>query len=284
MDYMERMTEAVHYIERNLKGKLHLEQISSYAAYSKYHFQRLFQHVTGETAGRYIMNRRLTEAAREINRRPHASIIDIALEYGFESHETFTRAFKKRYGITPSLFKKNGKLPPHLLTEPVSLDYVKQISSTMNVAVELRRLEELRVKGYETEVLEPHAIHEQWERLNRSLLRKAASVEMYGIIRLQEATCSLEADYSYLAAAQSDEVEEGCGQREAIVLPGSYAMFRHIGPAAVLPFTYQYIYGTWLAQSGYKLAGTYDFERYDHRFLGAEHPHSELDIFVPVTL
>lgn len=106
MDYMERMTEAVHYIERNLKGKLHLEQISSYAAYSKYHFQRLFQHVTGETAGRYIMNRRLTEAAREINRRPHASIIDIALEYGFESHERSPALSKRDTGLRPSYSKR----------------------------------------------------------------------------------------------------------------------------------------------------------------------------------
>ncbi|MCE5169865.1 GyrI-like domain-containing protein [Paenibacillus profundus] len=77
--------------------------------------------------------------------------------------------------------------------------------------------------------------------------------------------------------------ENGSELKEAVVLPGQYAVFRHIGPSAGLPFMYQYIYGTWLAQSGYELAYTYDFERYNHRSLGAAHPHSELDNFIPIT-
>lgn len=285
MEYIERITEAVHYIERNLKSKLHLEQISSYTAYSKFHFQRLFLLVTGETAGRYIINRRLTEAAKELNRRPNGSIIDIALEYGFESHEAFTRAFKKRFGVTPFSFKKKGKLPPHLLKETIHFDYLKQISRTMDVPIELKRLEELHVKGFEATVFEPHEIREQWEKLNRSVLCEArTTVEGYGIVRFKEATDRLDLDFVYLAAAKSHEVsKELPGQKEAVVRSSRYAVFRHIGPVSGLPFTYQYIYGTWLSQSGYQLALPYDFERYDHRFLGADHPHSELDIFIPIT-
>ncbi|MBE9916368.1 AraC family transcriptional regulator [Paenibacillus donghaensis] len=285
MEYIERMTEAVQYIERNLKNKLLLEQISSYAAYSKFHFQRLFQLVTGETAGRYIINRKLTEAAKELHRRRYDSITDIALEYGFESHETFTRAFKKRFGVTPSSFKKNGKLAPHLLKETIHFDYLKQISRTMDVPVMLKKQEELHVKGYEAMVFEPHAIREQWKKLKHSVLCKTeTTVEMYGIVQFKEVPDRLDLDFSYLAAIKShEENKELIDQKEAIVRSGRYAVFRHFGTTSGLPLTYQYIYGTWLSQSGYQLAYPYDFERYDHLFLGADHPHSELDIFIPVT-
>ncbi|WP_374016892.1 helix-turn-helix domain-containing protein [Paenibacillus thiaminolyticus] len=91
---------AVQYIETHLKEPLHADEVARHVHISYYHFHRLFHAMTGETIGDYIRKRRLTEASLELmgTRRP---ILDIAVDYQFESHEAFTRAFKKVFGLSP---------------------------------------------------------------------------------------------------------------------------------------------------------------------------------------
>ncbi|MGM7684391.1 AraC family transcriptional regulator [Cytobacillus sp. Hm23] len=61
MEYIENLSKTINYIENNLTNKLTIEDISRYSGYSKFHFQRLFHQVVGETVEQYIMNRRLAE-------------------------------------------------------------------------------------------------------------------------------------------------------------------------------------------------------------------------------
>lgn len=99
------MQRALQYIEINLKSELSLETVASSAATSKYHFHRLFQAYTGMTLASYIRKRRLSNAASELlttDRR----ILDIALDYEFESQEAFTRAFKKMFHMTPGEYRR----------------------------------------------------------------------------------------------------------------------------------------------------------------------------------
>ncbi len=94
---------AVQYIERNLKESLNLAIVADFAGYSTYHFSRLFQQRMQCSVGEYIRKRRLYKASEEIFAGKR--IVDVAFEYGWQSHNSFTRAFKTEYGFPPSLLK-----------------------------------------------------------------------------------------------------------------------------------------------------------------------------------
>ena len=104
------LNNTLEYIERNLEVELNIDDISRVSCSSKYHFQRVFHALTGFTVSQYIKNRRLTFAAEELA-ATDKRITDIALKYGYESLEAFTKAFKRLHGISPSDLKKlNGKI------------------------------------------------------------------------------------------------------------------------------------------------------------------------------
>jgi AraC family transcriptional regulator len=95
------MQNAIDFIEKNLKDEINPEMIAKEVCMSAFHFQRLFSIFFGISLGEYIRNRRLSLAAEEI-RLTDKKVIDIALQYGYESPESFSRAFYRYYGITPS--------------------------------------------------------------------------------------------------------------------------------------------------------------------------------------
>lgn len=105
MDYFERIRCAIDFTEANLGEEITLADLAGRAYFSVYHFHRVFQGVAGETVMEYVRKRRLTEAARDLI-RTRRKIIDIALGYGFGSPETFTRTFRKAYGLTPGVYRE----------------------------------------------------------------------------------------------------------------------------------------------------------------------------------
>jgi len=105
MEAIKVLNNVIEYIEDNLEGKLEIEEISKVACFSKFHFQRMFYALTGFTINEYIRNRRLTLAAEELMAKD-IKIIDVALKYGYESPEAFTKAFQRLHGATPSAIKK----------------------------------------------------------------------------------------------------------------------------------------------------------------------------------
>lgn len=110
MDTVNSIQRAIDYIEANICDKLSIEAISSQAYMSSAHFQRLFSVVCGVSVGEYIRNRRLTLAGIEIECL-NTKIIDIALKYGYESPESFSRAFTRFHGVSPMTARsQNGQL------------------------------------------------------------------------------------------------------------------------------------------------------------------------------
>ncbi len=101
MNWTEGIQNALDYIENHITDKLDYEDIASQAFCSVFYFQRIFNALCGMTIGEYIRSRRLALAGSELSSEK-SRIIDIALKYGYESPESFTRAFTKFHGITPS--------------------------------------------------------------------------------------------------------------------------------------------------------------------------------------
>ncbi len=106
MDYFHRIQKVLIYIEDKLKEKMTIEELAGISYFSRFHFHRIFHAVVGDPVMEYIRKRRLARAAVDIiasNRR----ITDIALDYQFNTHDAFTRAFKRLYGISPDEYRKN---------------------------------------------------------------------------------------------------------------------------------------------------------------------------------
>jgi len=99
MDFLNRMTEVVEYIEEHIAEDIDLAQIAKIVCCGVYQFGRIFSYVVGVSLAEYIRNRRLSLAAPEL--RSGAKVIDTALKYGYNSPEAFARAFREMHGISP---------------------------------------------------------------------------------------------------------------------------------------------------------------------------------------
>jgi AraC family transcriptional regulator len=107
MEWSDRMNAAIDYIEENLAGKIDFNEAAKKAYCSTFHFQRIFFAVNGLTPVEYTRRRRLTLAARELL-SSNAKVIDLALKYGYESPNAFTRAFRNLHGVTPLAAREPG--------------------------------------------------------------------------------------------------------------------------------------------------------------------------------
>ena len=100
---------AIDYIERNLTQPLPIEQVAKVVGYSRFHFDRLFLAAVGDTPASYLRKRRLTEAAREIV-TANKSLLELTLDYQFQSQEAFTRSFKRMFGFSPGAYRRRRRL------------------------------------------------------------------------------------------------------------------------------------------------------------------------------
>lgn len=106
-DWSEGIQNAIRYIEDNLTETLDIRDIAAQAYVSAFHFQRIFGVLCGMTVGEYIRSRRLSLAAQELS-RGDIRVIDAALKYGYDSPDSFTRAFTKFHGVSPSAARERG--------------------------------------------------------------------------------------------------------------------------------------------------------------------------------
>jgi AraC family transcriptional regulator len=107
MIYTEHMEKAFLYIEEHLDGECSLEGSAHAAGYSMYHFSRIFKSMTSISPISYVRKRRLTLAAKDVAETV-MPLIDISIKWGFESSETFIRAFEAEHGITPGRYRGTG--------------------------------------------------------------------------------------------------------------------------------------------------------------------------------
>ncbi len=103
----EGITNAITYIEENLTEALDINKIADKVNVSSFYFQKIFNVLCGFTVGEYIRNRRLTLAAQELC-STNTKVIDVALKYGYDSPDSFARAFTNFHGINPSAAREYG--------------------------------------------------------------------------------------------------------------------------------------------------------------------------------
>jgi len=107
MEWSERMNAAIDYIEENLADEIDFTKAAEKACCSTFHFQRVFYAINDITPVEYARRRRLTQAARELTSST-TKVIDIAIKYGYESPDAFSRAFRQLHGVTPTAAREPG--------------------------------------------------------------------------------------------------------------------------------------------------------------------------------
>lgn len=110
MNWLSSIDVSINYIENHLTEKADVAALAKLFCCSTYEFQRLFSFVVGTPLSDYILKRRLTMAGMEVQAGKDR-IIDIAVKYQYDSHSSFTRAFKEFHNATPSQVRKNRHLP-----------------------------------------------------------------------------------------------------------------------------------------------------------------------------
>lgn len=133
MDWITGIQKAIDYIEENITEEIDYEKVAAESFSSSYHFQRVFSILCGYTLGEYIRLRRLSLAGAELA-SGKAKVIDIALKYGYDSPDSFAKAFQKFHGITPSQARADGSKLKSF--SRLSIKISLEGGSTMNYRIE----------------------------------------------------------------------------------------------------------------------------------------------------
>jgi AraC family transcriptional regulator len=287
MDYFERIGKAIHYIESNIKAEISLAKVADEACCSLFYFHRIFTALVGDTLKEYIRKRRMTLAANDLV-ETDKKIIDIAIEYGFNTQESFSRCFKEHFSMTPAKFRKNGLC--FVLRSPGDMEQLKrdhQLRSG-NMEPKIVKKESFTVIGPQIETSPDGTNFKEiplfWqkyltEEIGKTIPNRVKPCREYGI-------CAKGASdpkkFIYMIGAEVTSTDKIPAGMVARTIPtATYAVFTSEGP---MPETIQkvtkYIYGTWLPnQTEYERAETEDFELYDERCM-QEVPIVE--IYVPI--
>ena len=134
MNWIQGIQKAIDYVEENITDEIDYEEAAKCAYASSFHFQRVFGILCGFSLGDYIRMRRLSLAGEELS-KGGAKIIDIALKYGYDTPESFSRAFTRFHGIAPSEAKHGGKVR---IFTPLSVKLTLTGGNKMDYRIEKR--------------------------------------------------------------------------------------------------------------------------------------------------
>ncbi len=256
---LKGLNEALRYIEKNLAQNIDFKEAAKRAYCSEYHFKRMFSFLAGVPLSEYIRRRRLTLAAFDL-KNDEKKVIDIAVKYGYSSPDSFTRAFQKLHGLTPSEAREEG----HSLKAYPAMTFQLSVKGGSEMNYRIEKKEAFRIVGIMERVpiifhgVNPR-IRAMWESLDHDTihrLKKISNVEPSGLIsasihfsegRMDEKG---ELDH-YIGAATTNKCPEGFKKLEVPAL--TWAVFEAVGPFPdTLQNVWGRIYAEWFPSSNYE--------------------------------
>jgi AraC family transcriptional regulator len=276
------IASAIDFVEDNLREAISVADMADAVSYSLYHFCRTFNRATHHTPYDYLMRRRLSEAVQELLGTGQR-ILDIALEYRFNNHETFSRAFKRMFDETPSQVRKQGHVEWWRPLPRLTLAHLQQIERGSGLKPALIEKEALQVAGLMTLVREDRSVVEElWQRLAHELQRCGQSLQGANCLGLAYyPPVHGDASSLYMAAIESSGLD--CPALVFKHIPAlRVARFIHRGPIADLPPTWDYVFHTWLPASGERLSQPFMIEGYGQAGRDGSQTGSQTAICVPI--
>ncbi|WP_066074291.1 AraC family transcriptional regulator [Neobacillus soli] len=267
MGWVESLQRAIDYMEEHLLDDLSMEDIAKQAHVSEFHFQRTFTILTDISVGEYLRRRRLTLAAQELS-NTGCRIIDIALKYGYDTPEAFSKAFRRQHGLTPSQARNNtGKLKSY---------------NRLSIQVTLKGAEPMKYKIVEKESFHVVGVKREFSCVNgenlagipkmwddvhvdgtNDLLFSLNNGEMKGVIGVCVDKRDIQSqlmDY-WIATEHDGATPVGLSELE---LPASkWGVFEVHGPMPdAIQKVWKQIFSEWFPSSHYEHAGTPELEVY----------------------
>lgn len=273
--YQERMARVLAHIEGHLDEPLPLEGLAAVACFSPYHFHRVFRGMVGESVKEHVRRLRLERAARRLL-SGDSTVLELALDAGYETPESFTRAFDALFGLAPSVFRKNGG--------KMDAESKMQKAALPAVEVAVRRLQSLRV-AYARHIGPYNEVGEAWSKL----MMWAGPKGLLGpnMVRLgishDDPEITPPERLRYDAALVVPDAVTGSGEVAIQEIGGGeYAVAMHRGPYDRLGETYAALCGQWLPASGREARNAPPLEFYRKSFGEAPPEEFLTEIFVPL--
>ncbi len=289
--YGKAFTRVLLHIQENLDTSISLEQMAQLAGFSPYHFHRLFHEFLGESLMSHVRRLRLERAASWLKNSNH-SISRIAFDSMYDNHESFTRAFRRAFQISPREYriqhKENTDLPSkvgiHYLGGSIPDNIPQSLPDTESTDVTIESLDRLRVAffrhiGPYEEVDEAWGMLMHWIKIHQfdfdfskilSLVYDDPSITEPRFIRY---------DACYIV---DDTVEQDGVAGFQVIEPCKVASFIHHGPHRKIDDTYRAVFFGWLPQTNYELADRPDIHFYLTRPHETEESMLQTRICVPL--
>lgn len=258
MNWSESISRAIEYIENHLTEDLKIEEIAKHVYLSTFYFQKGFSIICGYSVSEYIRNRRLSLAGYELLHTDH-KIIDIALQYGYESPDSFTKAFTRFHGATPSEVCRGAKVKEFV---PLKVNLLVKGGYTMEYKIEEKEsFKVVGLKGKFSYEKAEQEIPKLWEQFFMKNITQNIKPK-YAINRDK----SMEGDeFEYLIGDDFHEDLRIPKDFKIIEIPKfTWVIFSCIGPANVkMQEINEKIFKEWLPNSNdYEIAAGYNIELY----------------------
>ena len=281
MDWIKIIENALRYIEENLSGELTVDRIAEKMNISPFYFQKGFSMLCGYSVGEYIRMRRLSVAGSELVTSDN-KVIDLALKYGYDSPDSFTKAFTRFHGSTPTDVRRKGALLKSFA--PLHIKIILDGGNTMEYRVEekpaFRVMGVSKIFSYETANAD---IPQYWDEIQVQAAVKPVE-GMYGICFDEEMGGNR---FRYMIA---DDLEEGEAEEKNLE---TYEVPRHtwaIFPCrGAMPLSIQEvnrrIFSEWLPAGNYEIAEGYNIEYYSDSAEfkdGTQDPDYYAEVWIPV--
>ena len=275
MEWTQLLNQAIDYLEEHLTGEISGTEAASHVGLSAFHFQRAFSLMTGLTVSEYLRSRRLSLAGQDLLRG--AKVLDTALKYGYETPESFSKAFQRFHGAAPSRARAPGTLLKSFPRLAVKITLEGGIAMEYRIEEKPAILIVGKIKQFTNENSK-EGIPAFWSEYRSSGLMDQVPGE-FGICLQPEENGSA---WSYCIGAES-RLSAGvpAGFAELEIPAQTWAVFpcRGAMPRAIQQL-WDRIYSEWLPQSGYELLPDCDIEYYTEG--DTDSPEYASEIWIPV--
>jgi len=274
LEQIRNLLKALIYIQGHLDEKLTLDKLAKVASISRFHFHRLFHAYVGETVHQYVRRLRLEQAAGKL-KGSKESITTIALDSGFETPSSFTKAFRQCLGQSPKEFRLSKMKKPFVNKED-NMNQEPNIIKMPDLSVIFAR----KTGSYFTSPKEAWKVVVDFVK-EKGLWGKGVRYFGFGLddpdITDEE---KLRFDACFLPPQEiAPEGEMG----KQTIKGGTYAVFLHKGPYDRLGDSFAAIYRHWVPSSGYELADTHPFvECVDLENKAKPQSEIEVKIYIPL--
>jgi AraC family transcriptional regulator len=288
-EYAQRIDRVIDYLRGNLHRQVKLEEMARVACFSEFHFHRIFGAVSGETLNNFTNRLRLEKAARLL-RYSDESLTDIALDCGFSSSATFSRAFRSGYDTSPSQFRKSGEIKKSKICKelfddhdydlPMSAEEKRAAFPVRLIDIPERQVAYIRV----TNAFEGNRV----VAALKTMIEWAKSQDIFsqGILfgmTVDDPHVTPKHLYRYEVCFASSLPFDCRGGMSKLKMPAMrYAVTKVSGDLHKVATAWDYIYRNWLINSDYEPEHAPALEIFLEKENALDWSHCELELCLPV--